>query len=166
MAIRFEGVLADRSTWQLESCSIALSMDVIGARSSMLIIREALWGTTRFDDFVRRTKSTEAVVAKRLRQLTDLGVFVKQPYREPGKRTRDEYLLTEKGRDLLPAVFALMQWGNKHLQEEDGGPMRLVARGTGEPVEIGPRTRSGRNLDLDDLAIVANGDWAVTQNAR
>jgi DNA-binding HxlR family transcriptional regulator len=160
MAITFEGVLADRSTWRLENCSIALAMDVIGTRSSMLILREALYGTTRFDDFARRTRVTDAIVAARLRELTELGLFTKQPYREPGKRTRDEYHLTDRGRDLLPAVFALMQWGNKYLQAEEGGPLRLVERGTGEPVVIAPRTESGRNLDLDDLAIVANGDWA------
>jgi DNA-binding HxlR family transcriptional regulator len=164
MAITFEGVLADRSTWRLENCSIALAMDVIGTRSSMLILREALYGTTRFDDFARRTRVTDAIVAARLKELTDLGLFTKQPYREPGKRTRDEYHLTDRGRDLLPAVFALMQWGNKHLQAEEGGPLRLVERGTGEPVVIGPRTESGRNLDLDDLAIVANGDWAEPQD--
>jgi DNA-binding HxlR family transcriptional regulator len=165
MAITFEGVLADRRTWRLEKCSIAMAMDLIGTRSSMLILREAFYGTTRFDDFVRRTKSTEAIVARRLKELTDIGLFVKQPYREPGKRSRDEYLLTDKGRDLFPAVLALMQWGNKHLQAEDGGPLRLVERGTGEPVGIGPRTSSGRNLDLDDLAIVANGDWAAPQDS-
>ena len=165
MAITFEGALADRSTWRLENCSIAMAMDVIGTRSSMLILREAFYGTTRFDDFARRTKSTEAIVAARLKQLTDIGLFIKQPYREQGKRTRHEYVLTDKGRDLLPAVFALMQWGNKHLQAEEGGPLRLVERGTGEPVVIGPRTGSGRNLDLDDLAIVANGDWADPRNS-
>ena len=143
MAITFEGVLADRSTWRLENCSIALAMDVIGTRSSMLILREALYGTTRFDDFARRTRVTDAIVAARLKELTELGLFTKQPYREPGKRTRDEYHLTDRGRDLLPAVFALMQWGNKHLQAEEGGPLRLVERGTGEPVVIGPRTESG-----------------------
>jgi DNA-binding HxlR family transcriptional regulator len=164
MALTFEGVLADRSTWRLENCSIGRSMDVIGTRSSILILREAFYGTTRFDDFARRTKITDAIVAARLRELTDLGLFVRQPYREPGKRSRDEYLLTEKGRDLVPAVFALMQWGNKHLQDEDGGPLRLVERGTGEPVVVGPRTESGRNLNLEDLAIVANGDWADPQN--
>ena len=160
MAIRFEGVLADRSTWQVENCSIAMAMDLIGTRSTMLVLREALYGTTRFDDFARRTKTTEAIVAARLKQLTDMGLFDKQPYREPGKRTRYEYLLTDKGKDLLPAVFALMQWGNTHLQAEDGGPLRLVEPGTGEPVVIGPRTKAGKNLDLEDLAIVANGDWA------
>jgi DNA-binding HxlR family transcriptional regulator len=165
MPITFEGVLADRSTWRVENCSIAMAMDVIGTRSSMLILREAFYGTTRFDDFARRTKSTEAIVAARLKQLTDIGLFIKQPYREQGKRTRHEYVLTDKGRDLLPAVFALMQWGNRHLQAEDGGPLRLVERGTGEPVVIGPRTVSGKNLDLQDLAIVANGDWADPPNS-
>jgi DNA-binding HxlR family transcriptional regulator len=160
MALTFEGVLADRSTWRLDNCSIGMSMDVIGARSSMLILREAFYGTTRFDDFARRTKLTEAIVAARLRDLTGLGLFAKEPYREQGKRTRDQYLLTDKGRDLVPAVFALMQWGNRHLQGEGGGPLRLVERGTGEPVVIGPRTASGRELSLEDLAIVANGDWA------
>jgi DNA-binding HxlR family transcriptional regulator len=164
MALSFEGVLADRSTWRLDNCSIAKSMDLIGTRSSMLILREAFYGTTRFDDFARRTKITEAIVAARLKELTDIGLFIKQPYQEPGKRTRYEYLLTDKGRDLVPAVFALMQWGNKHLQGEDGGPLRLVERGTGEPVVIGPRTESGRVLDLDDLAIVAHGDWADPKN--
>jgi DNA-binding HxlR family transcriptional regulator len=165
MAITFEGALADRSTWRLDNCSIAKAMDVIGTRSSMLILREALYGTTRFDDFVRRTKMTDAIVAARLKQLTDIGLFVKQAYREPGKRTRSEYLLTDKGRDLLPAVFALMQWGNAHLQGEDGGPLRLVERGTGEPVVIGPRTASGRILDVEDLAIVAHGDWPGRQDS-
>ena len=164
MAIKFEGALADRNTWRVDNCSIAMTMDVIGTRSSMLILREAFYGTTRFDDFARRTKTTEAIVAARLKQLTEIGLFTKQPYREPGKRTRDEYLLTDKGRDLLPAVFALMQWGNRHLQGEEGGPLQLVERGTGVPVVIGPRTESERDLELDDLAIVANGDWVNRQN--
>jgi DNA-binding HxlR family transcriptional regulator len=63
MTIAFEDALEDRNTWRVENCSIAMSMDVIGTRSSMLVLREALYGTTRFDDFVRRTKSTEAIVA-------------------------------------------------------------------------------------------------------
>jgi DNA-binding HxlR family transcriptional regulator len=159
MSLSFEGVLADRSTWRLESCSIGKSMDAIGTRSSMLILREAFYGTTRFDDFARRTRITAAIVAKRLKEMTDLGLFVKQSYREPGRRGRHEYLLTEKGRDLLPVVLALMQWGDKHLQGADGGSLRVVERGTGEPVVVGPRTASGRALGPEDLAIVAHGDW-------
>jgi DNA-binding HxlR family transcriptional regulator len=162
MTIAFEDALEDRNTWRVESCSIAMSMDVIGTRSSMLVLREALYGTTRFDDFVRRTKSTEAIVAARLKHLTDAGLFEKQPYKEEGKRTRYEYVLTQKGSDLMPAVFALMQWGNRYLQP-DHGPLRLIERDTGATVVIGPQSESGKQLGVDDLAIAANGDWAKTQ---
>lgn len=159
MPIRFEGVLEDRGTWRVENCSIAMAMEIIGTRSSMLVLREALYGTTRFDDFVQRTKSTAAIVAARLKQLTDIGLFEKRPYQEEGKRTRYEYALTPKGTDLMPAVFALMQWGKRYLPPEEGGPLRLVKRGTQMPVIVGPHTQSDNDLRLDDLAIVANGDW-------
>jgi DNA-binding HxlR family transcriptional regulator len=156
MPVTLEGALADRGAWRVDNCSIGLAMDVIGARSTMLVLREALYGTTRFDDFVRRTHSTDAVVAQRLRQLTALGVLEKLPYREAGRRTRYDYTLTEMGRELLPVVFALMQWGSRHLQPGGEGPLTLVERGTGVPVVIEARTEDGRPLDLDDLAVVAN----------
>ncbi|WP_326836502.1 helix-turn-helix domain-containing protein [Amycolatopsis rhabdoformis] len=161
MAVTFEGPLADRGAWRLENenCSVARAIDVVGTRSTMLVLREALYGTTRFDDFVRRTHSTDAIVAARLKLLTELGVLVKEPYREPGVRTRFEYHLTDRGRDLLPVVFGLMQWGNTHLQPDDG-PFRLSDRVTGEPVTITASTPSGKVVDLDDLVITANGDWA------
>lgn len=165
MAITFEGVLADRSRWQVQDCSIEKTLDVIGTRSSMLILREAMYGTTRFDDFARRTKMTEGIVASRLKELTDIGLFVKQPYQVVGKRTRDEYLLTDKGTALMPALFALMQWGDANLQDEHGGPLRLVERGTDEPVVIGARTVSGKALGLEDLAIIANPGWPAPRQA-
>jgi DNA-binding HxlR family transcriptional regulator len=160
MALTFEGELSDRTTWQVENCSIGMTMDVIGTRSSMLILREAYFGTTRFDDFARRTRITEAIVAARLRDLTAIGLFAKEPYREAGSRTRYEYVLTSKGRDLLPAVLGLMQWGNRYLQPE-GAPLRLVERATGAPVEIGARSETGRSLELEDLAIVSNAEWML-----
>jgi hypothetical protein len=69
------------------------------------------------------------------------------------------------GLDLLPAVLALMQWADKHLQPE-GGPLRVVDRETGTPVTLRPRSESGRSLDLDDLAIVSNDAWALVHRAQ
>src|ERR1700754_1443469 len=166
MSITFEGKLADRSTWTLDDCSISMTMDAIGNRSTILILREALYGTTRFEDFVRRTKTTDAIVAARLKHLTELGLLVKQPYQEPGKRTRYEYLLTDKGQDLLPALFAMKQWGDKYLQPKDGEPLRLVERTTGQPITVVARSASGADLDLDDLAIVANGELAPNKQKK
>ena len=165
MSIKLNGFLEDRSAWKAKNCSIAMAMDVIGTRSSMLVLREALYGTTRFDDFVQRTKSTDAIVAARLKQLTELGLFEKRPYREEGKRARNEYVLTPMGTDLMPAVFALMQWGNRYLQPDDGGPLRLVQRGTDIPVIIGPHPESDTQLGINDLEIVANGSWSEPEHA-
>lgn len=156
MSASFEGDFADRSAWALEHCSIAMTMDAVGLRSSVLILREALYGITRFDDFVRFTQGTETNVAARLKHLTALGLFTKHPYREHGKRTRDEYVLTDKGKDLMPALFALLQWGDKYLQPEGGKPLRLAERTTGDPVRIVARGSSGADLDLDDIIIAMN----------
>jgi DNA-binding HxlR family transcriptional regulator len=167
MPITFGGPLADRGGWQLanDDCSVSKAIDVLGTRSTMLVLREALYGTTRFDDFVRRTHSTDAIVSSRLKRLTELGVLAKQPYREPGERTRYEYHLTDRGKELLPVVFGLMQWGNAHLQPDDG-PFQLSDRATGEPVVITAVTPSGKVVELDDLVVSANGDWASASRER
>ncbi|ERN44115.1 HxlR family transcriptional regulator, partial [Prescottella equi NBRC 101255 = C 7] len=117
-AARLDGFLADRDAWRPTQCSIGKAMDVVGTRSAMLILREAYYGTTRFDHFAERVGITEAVAAARLRELTAEGLFERRPYKELGQRTRHEYVLTDKGRDLLPAVLALMQWGDRYLQGE------------------------------------------------
>jgi DNA-binding HxlR family transcriptional regulator len=77
----------------------------------MYLLLEASNGTSRFDGFVSRTGISEAVVATRLRAMTDAGVFERRPYQEPGQRTRSEYELTPMGRELLPIVNALARWG-------------------------------------------------------
>jgi DNA-binding HxlR family transcriptional regulator len=165
MAMTLEGLLADRSRWQADDCSIGKAMDVIGTRSAILLIREAYYGTTRFDDFVERVGITDAVAAARLKQLVGAGILDKQPYREPGKRTRYEYVLTPMGRDLLPAVLALMQWGDKYLQP-NGGPLHVVERGTGVPVTIRPLSSSGQDVGLDDLAVVSNDEWLAARREQ
>ncbi|RDI26959.1 HxlR family transcriptional regulator [Rhodococcus sp. AG1013] len=153
---RLDGFLADRDAWRATQCSIAKAMDVIGTRSAMLILREAYYGTTRFDHFAERVGIAEAVAAARLRELTAEGLFERQPYKEPGQRTRHEYVLTEKGRDVLPAVLALMQWGDKYLQGERGGPLDLADDTSGEPVHVEVRSESGRRVPLGELRVVPN----------
>ena len=165
MTVTLSGPLADRSSWSTDGCSIGKAMEAIGSRTAMLLLREAFYGTTRFDDFAARAGVTDAVAAARLKSLVELGVFVKQPYREPGQRTRHEYLLTEMGRDLFPAVFALMQWGNTHLQQA-GGPLALVAGDSGEPVTVTATTASGVAIEPDDIAVRINLDWLRQRDVR
>jgi DNA-binding HxlR family transcriptional regulator len=137
-------------------------MDAIGPRSAVLVLREAFYGTTRFDEFVSRTRSTDAIVSARLKQLAAVGILEKRPYRESGKRTQFEYVLTPAGEELMPVIFGLMQWGNRHLQPERG-PLKLVERKTGAAVVIGPRSESGKALHVSELELVANGDWSDSQ---
>ena len=147
-----EGALADLAAWQPNRCSLALAMDVVGTRSAILLIREAFYGTTRFDDFVRRVGITEAVAAGRLRELVEAGILAKRPYREPGKRTRDEYVLTEMGEALFPALLALIQWGDRYLQP-DAGPLDFVEDSSGLAVRADVRTEQGTEVGLDELRV-------------
>lgn len=158
MSVTLAGPLADRSTWSTEECSIGKAMAVVGSRTAMLLLREAFYGTTRFDDFAERVGVTDAVAAARLKKLVALGIFEKRPYREPGQRTRHEYLLTDMGRDLFPAVFALMQWGNAHLQPA-GGPLALVERTSGQPVTVEARAASGERIAVEDVSVRVNLAW-------
>ncbi len=165
MSVKLSGPLADRSSWSTEECSIGKAMEAVGSRTAMVLLREAFYGTTRFDDFAARAGVTDAVAAARLKQLVEVGVLEKRPYREPGQRTRHEYLLTQMGRDLFPVVFALMQWGNTHLQAA-GGPLALVDSDTGEPVTVSARTASGEEIATENIAVRVNLEWLRQAQVR
>ena len=118
----------------------------------MLLMREAYYGTRRFDDFARRVGVSEPVAAARLRELTDNGLLVKSPYREEGQRTRYEYRLTDKGRDLLPVAIALMEWGDTYLADPEGPPVALRHVGCGARVHVRVECEDGHDLGLEDIA--------------
>src|SRR6478735_5217308 len=102
-----QGPLADRDSWSaIGECPIEKTMTVAGQKSAMLIMREAYYGTTRFDDFSRRVGITKAATSARLSELVSAGLLEKRPYRDPGQRARDEYVLTASGTDFMPVVWA------------------------------------------------------------
>lgn len=120
MALRMTGRLARRTTAAGDHCPIDRTLQVVANRSAFLLLREALYGTSRFDDLVRLTGLSEAVAAKRLKELVEHGLLTRTPYRVEGQRTRHEYVLTERGHDLLPALLALAAWGRKHTAPHTG----------------------------------------------
>ncbi|WP_349263608.1 helix-turn-helix domain-containing protein [Actinocrinis sp.] len=148
-----EGVLADRDAWKAERCSIKRTLDVVGTRSAVLLMREAYYGTTRFDDFADRVGITDAVASARLRELVDAGLLERRPYQEPGKRTRHEYVLTDAGADLLPVLLALWQWGDQHLVGEEGPPLLLRHSGCGAPLAVQVRCEEGHDVPLDEVSV-------------
>ncbi|MFE3191349.1 winged helix-turn-helix transcriptional regulator [Nocardia sp. NPDC059240] len=158
MSAVMEGKLSDLGTWTPEGCSIAKAMDIVGTRSAILILRECYYGTTRFDGFAARVGITDAAASSALRKLVEAGLLEKRPYREEGKRTRNEYVLTPMGLDLLPAVVALWQWGDKYLQ--DGiAPLQRLEDSTGEPVSVELRSASGNPVPLENLRVRVNDEW-------
>ena len=104
-------------------CSVARTLDVIGERWSLLVLREVFLGVRRFESIRHATGAPRAVLAERLRSLVDAGLLVRREYREEGARTRHEYRPTDAGRELQPALTALMQWGDKHLPVPGGPPL-------------------------------------------
>ena len=149
-ALHMTGALDPREAWTADRCSIAMALGVISTRSAFLILREAFFGTTRFDDFAKRAGISEPVAACRLRELVGEGLLEREDYREPGQRTRQRYRLTDKGAELLPALAALMQWGDRWL-DESGGSVELQHRGCGERVRVELRCGADHRVSVDDL---------------
>lgn len=143
------GGFADRDAWSAPGwCAIERSLDLIGTRSAMVLLREAFYGGRRFDELVRRTGLAETVAAKRLRQLVDDGLLEQRPYRVPGARTRHEYVLTDQGRALFPLVVALMRWG--HGLPDGGHGVELVHAGCGAPLIPAVRCAAGHDVTISD----------------
>jgi DNA-binding HxlR family transcriptional regulator len=126
----------DRFRYSDDNCSIRRTLDIVGERWTLLVLREAYYGVRRFEDFVRALGCPRDVLSARLRTLVDEEILVRRPYREPGKRRRDEYRLTAKGRELFPALVALLQWGDRWTADPEGPAVRLTHRDCGEPLTM------------------------------
>jgi DNA-binding HxlR family transcriptional regulator len=152
--IEMTGRLDPRESWSaIDRCSIGKALDVLRNRSTFLLMREAFYGTTRFEDFAERVGLSDPVTAARLRELVDQGLLEREDYREPGKRTRQRYRLTEKGSDLLPTLVALMQWGDRW--ENNGGGVELRHQGCGAKVGVELRCADDHALEAGDLELAA-----------
>ena len=111
------------------ACPIARSLAVFGDAWSLLILRDAHAGLTRFDQFRKSLGIVPTMLTRRLASLTQEGLLEKHRYSET---TREEYLLTDAGRDLLPVLFMLGEWGRRHRCE--GQLSRIFDAGTGTEV--------------------------------
>ena len=111
-----------RRDYENQTCSIARTLEIVGERWTPLILRDALLGRRRFEDFQRSLGIARNVLSDRLARLVEAGILERRPYQR--RPERFEYVLTDKGRELRVAVIALMNWGDRHLAP--GGPPRLV----------------------------------------
>lgn len=135
------------------NCSIANALDLIGEWWTILILREAFFGTRRFEDFQQHLGIARNILTARLRKLCDSGVLERVPIKAGAKR--HEYKLTQMGRDLQPTLVALTQWGDRWLHLTDGAPVRFVERATGEEIaDVSVQTKDGRKLESREMAML------------
>ncbi|WP_022907684.1 winged helix-turn-helix transcriptional regulator [Curtobacterium sp. B18] len=136
-----------------ERCPIARSLDVLGEKWTLMIVRDALAGATRFSQFQQSLGIPREVLTARLGSLVEGGVLERHAYKPDGGRVRDEYVLTEAGRDLSLVLLALGGWADRHRPSERSSDLRFVDAGTGDTVEsaaVVPAT--GRIVLRDQLA--------------
>jgi DNA-binding HxlR family transcriptional regulator len=137
-------------TYESQQCSVARTLELVGERWTLLIIRDAFLGVRRFGDFADRLGIARNVLQDRLERLVEAGILVKVPYQE--RPLRHEYRLTEMGRDLWPSIVALLQFGDKHLAPEAGPPMLLLHKDCGGELDDRRCCRKcGAAVDLQDV---------------
>ena len=122
-----------RASFKDMHCSVAQCLEVVGEWWSLLIVRDAFLGVTRFDEFAERLGISRNVLNQRLGRLVEMGIFDRVPYCE--RPPRFEYRLTDKGRDLWPVITAMRQWGDRWAAP-DGPPVRIVHRGCGQVTDV------------------------------
>ncbi|WP_454726543.1 MULTISPECIES: winged helix-turn-helix transcriptional regulator [Cupriavidus] len=141
----------------LQHCSIAAALNLIGEKWTILILRDVLLGIRRFDDFLARLQCSPAVLSARLKTLTEAGILRKVGYREPGERERFEYRPTRAAVELLPVIVGLLRWGDRHLAPCGQGPVELLT----------PAGRHVRAALVDDLdQIVQPNDIEISRAPR
>ena len=142
----------ERKSFADMACSVAQCLEVVGEWWSLLILRDAFLGVTRFDRFQERLGISRNVLNQRLARLVDAGVLEKVAYSE--HPPRHDYRLTAKGRDLWPVINAMRQWGDTHAAPA-GPPVQIVHKACGNVTEAVLHCAScGGDLDARQVRAV------------
>ncbi len=152
MTIAREATVPLRSDWSADNCPIARALDVLGDPWSLLILRHALLGGRRYDEFRAALGVADNVLSRRLTAMVEAGLLRKVPYRGE-KRTHFEYRLTDAGEDTLPVLNALVIWGEKHTMAPiPGARMGILHRVCGQESTTTDRCSAcGGDLRADDV---------------
>lgn len=139
----------ERHREMLRQCSIAAALDTVGERWSFLILRGAFNGLRHFEEFQSTLGIARNILSNRLARLVEHDILAREP--DASDRRKVAYRLTEKGRDLLPVLLSLRQWGEKWINCRPSNPV-LVDRMTRQPIaEMAPRAADGRVLKLGEM---------------
>ena len=147
-----EGTIVKRTSFEKAECPVARSLDAIGDWWSLLIIRDALLGISRFSEFQKSLGLAKNILTVRLRALVDHGILKTAPASDGS--AYQEYRLTPKGRGVFPILVALRQWSEEFDEHPEEIDTLLVDREKGKPVrKLALFSEDGRRLELADTAI-------------
>lgn len=121
-----------KTSFATTPCPIARSLGRVGEWWSILILRDAFHGLSKFDEFQQSLGLSPTLLTRRLKFLVESGILYKQRYQT--RPVRYQYLLTERGKDFFPVLVTLFQWGNTHLSE-GAHSAELVDRRSGQPIQ-------------------------------
>ncbi|WP_342672336.1 helix-turn-helix domain-containing protein [Nonomuraea maritima] len=153
---RFQ-IMSGGRAWTSPRCPVARTVDLVGDKWSLLIIRDAFDGIRRFSQFQRNLGVAKNILSDRLRNLVDAGILAIQPASD-GSSYR-EYVLTSKGKDLFDVVVSLRQWGQEHAYAPGEDYVRLVDRTTDEPIpRLTYMTPDGSTVRADDTRVRKSSD--------
>lgn len=133
-------------------CSVARTLEEVGSWWSLLIIRDAMMGARRFKHFERSLGIVKNTLSSRLAQLVNVGILERVP--AANGSGHDEYLLTERGKDLAPVMMSLAQWGDRWVKHPKGPSTQIVDRESGVSLPpLWPSDEAGTRLPLDRIAL-------------
>lgn len=144
-----------KKDYPTQYCPVASTLEVIGERWTLLVIRDIFLGIRRFEDIQRDLGVARNVLQDRLEGLVEHGIVVKRPYQD--RPVRSEYRLTDKGADLWPVLVALLQWGDRHAI---AGERPMVLRHRGCDGELDDRRRCtvcGADVSMTEAVAVRTG---------
>lgn len=142
------------------NCSLAQTLTVIGERWTLLILREAFFGTRRFNRFERNLGVSKNILTSRLNRLVNEGILYRRPARDSA---HPEYVLTDKGLELQPILLSMTHWGDKHRPHPKGQRLVFVERSTGQPIRrMSAVSQDGRQLNAREIKAVAGPGMAST----
>jgi DNA-binding HxlR family transcriptional regulator len=154
--------MTHEETFVTTTCPVARTVDLLGDRWMLMIIRDAFDGVSRFSDFQKSTGVAKNVLAARLKILLEAGIFSQAPANEGG--AYKAYHLTEKGKLLLPLIVSLRQWGEEHLFQEGESVSRLVDAAHQPVAKLRVTDRNGNVLTPEQIqrisGIASRGDKA------
>jgi DNA-binding HxlR family transcriptional regulator len=143
------------------NCSIGHTIDLVGDKWALLILRELVFGLDRFDALRSHLAISRRTLAERLDALVSHGLVERQPIKVAGQRSRHRYVLTPAGLQLIPLIVALREWGDRHRPDASPPPVALLHRGCGGSLGIHFRCEHGHDIVSGQDVRLARGPGAV-----